>query len=154
MIKTCRLLFKLTPFPLQKWNQSLPQPHSKGENTTLRTGSQRVLVAQRGNHSQTTEMQRPRINHHSPCVRKPPSTHITAHGLQEVDWGHHCEVFPGPLSLTAFPGRDWSVQGSELTYCSAFLIGSLRTGACVSTTSPIPVPQPSLEAAAQPRGAQ
>lgn len=131
VIKTHQLLFRLTPLPLQKWNQSLPQPHSDGENTTLRMRSQRVPVAQRGNHvpgSTTT--------HHALGGHPPPN--ITAHGLQEVGWGHQWEVFPGPLSLTAFSARGRSVRGSELKYCSAFLIGSLRTGACMSTTSPSP----------------
>lgn len=73
VIKTHQLLFRLTPLPLQKWNQSLPQPHSDGENTTLRMRSQRVPVAQRGNHvpgSTTT--------HHALGGHPPPISLLTA----------------------------------------------------------------------------
>ena len=85
----------LVPLTLQEENQhsrvwhSLLQPHSSWENTTLRTRSPRVLVAQ--SKMWAKQLKRSissgsHATHHAQVsyIRKPPSTTITLSAFQRI----------------------------------------------------------------------
>lgn len=85
----------LMPLTLQKENQhsrvwhSLLQPHSSGENTTLRTRSPRVLVAQRKTWAKQLKCSislGSHATHHAQVsyIRKPPSATITLSAFQRI----------------------------------------------------------------------